>query len=135
MNDIDYKKKYNDMSYWVAKVIGQTNELYKTLSEQIVMLIEENDQLRKALESKKDMKNDEIKKRIEEIEGNEIKKKNIKIDTTKINNLLNEDQESDEIEEIIEEMESDVKKMESRTKEEDRKDVKEEKPNEEKQNE
>jgi len=135
MNDIDYKKKYNDMSYWVAKVIGQTNELYKTLSEQIVMLIEENDQLRKALESKKDMKNDEIKKGIEEIEGNEIKKKNIKIDTTKINNLLNEDQESDEIEEIIEEMESDVKKMESRTKEEDRKDVKEEKPNEEKQNE
>jgi len=125
MNDIDYKKKYNDMSYWVAKVIGQTNELYKTLSEQIVILIEENVQLRKTLESKGNVEGDEVGRIIDEIESNEIKKKNKEMDV-KIDRMVNGDQESDELEEIVGEA---IKK---RNKEMD---VKEEKPNEEKQNE
>ena len=130
MNNIDYKKKYNDMSYWVAKVIGQTNELYKTLSEQIVILIEENDQLRKTLESKGNVEGDEVGRIIDEIESNEIKKKNKEMNV-KVDSNESGDRESDELEEIVDEA---IKK---RNKERGycKMDTKEEKPNEEKQNE
>jgi len=108
MSDINYREKYEKISCWVSKVIEQTNELYKTLSEQIILLIEENDQLRINLDKEKRAQVEIVQlideKQIatiaKEVEAN---KKNIKIDTeenkravenaldSKINNSLNED--------------------------------------------
>ena len=51
MGEIDYRGKYDNMSIWVGQVIRQTNELYQTLTEQIVLLTGENNQLRNDLDS------------------------------------------------------------------------------------
>ena len=55
MSDIDYKEKYEAMAHWASKVIVQSNELYETVTEQIVSLMGENKELREALEKEKEI--------------------------------------------------------------------------------